>query len=226
MTAILGISAFYHDAAAALVVDGTIVAAAQEERFSRVKHDEAFPIGAIRFCLDEAGLSPGQPDYVGNHTGLLDTSGRQKPAWNAMLEYPEGGQLPGSRGASCSLDVHPDTAPPQTAIVAPRRPAAGRKLRVRLVASESKVRFQCRLVRATRKHKRRARGAAWRSCPRRYRTPRLRSGRYRLEVRAVDARGNVDRSPALARLVLKRHRKPKVHIRVLSPNRATAARLR
>ena len=51
MTAILGISAFYHDSAAALVVDGRIVAAAQEERFSRVKHDPAFPSRAIDYCL-------------------------------------------------------------------------------------------------------------------------------------------------------------------------------
>ena len=65
MTAILGISAFYHDSAAALVVDGTIVAAAQEERFSRQKHDEAFPVRAIQFCLEEAGYSPEQIDYVG-----------------------------------------------------------------------------------------------------------------------------------------------------------------
>jgi hypothetical protein len=181
---------------------------------------------AYWFAYRDIDPPPGQPDYVGYHTGLLDTSGRQKPAWNTMAEYPEGGQLPGARGASCSLDVHRDTTPPQTAIVAPLRPLAGRKLRVRLVASESKVRFQCRLVRATRKHKRRARGAAWRRCPRRYRTPRLRSGRYRLEVRAIDARANVDRSPALARLLLRRHGKPKVHIRVLRPNRAVAARLR
>ena len=48
MTAVLGISAFYHDSAAALVVDGDIVAAAQEERFSRKKHDERFPVHAIR----------------------------------------------------------------------------------------------------------------------------------------------------------------------------------
>ena len=47
MTAILGISAFYHDSAAALVVDGDIVAAAQEERFTRKKHDPAFPVNAI-----------------------------------------------------------------------------------------------------------------------------------------------------------------------------------
>ncbi|MBL8849538.1 MAG: carbamoyltransferase [Planctomycetaceae bacterium] len=65
MTAILGISAFYHDAAAALVVDGQIIAAAQEERFSRVKNDRRFPFAAIRYCLDEAGLTPGDLDYVG-----------------------------------------------------------------------------------------------------------------------------------------------------------------
>src|SRR5262245_54326566 len=65
MTAILGISAFYHDSAAALVVDGTIVAAAQEERFSRKKHDEGLPSRAIDYCLREAGLSAEQLDYVG-----------------------------------------------------------------------------------------------------------------------------------------------------------------
>ena len=65
MTAILGISAFYHDAAAALVCDGQIVAAAQEERFSRKKHDERFPQHAIEYCLQTAGLQPEQLDYVG-----------------------------------------------------------------------------------------------------------------------------------------------------------------
>jgi len=65
MTAILGISAFYHDAAAALVVDGRIVAAAQEERFTRRKHDERFPKHAVDYCLREAGLTAGQLDYVG-----------------------------------------------------------------------------------------------------------------------------------------------------------------
>jgi len=65
MTAILGISAFYHDSAAALVVDGEIVAAAQEERFTRLKHDARFPEQAVRYCLKEAGLSPGDLDYVG-----------------------------------------------------------------------------------------------------------------------------------------------------------------
>jgi carbamoyltransferase len=65
MTAILGISAFYHDAAAAIVVDGKIVAAAQEERFTRKKHDWRFPVNAIEYCLREAGLEPGQLDHVG-----------------------------------------------------------------------------------------------------------------------------------------------------------------
>jgi carbamoyltransferase len=65
LTAILGISAYYHDSAAALVVDGEIVAAAQEERFSRIKHDHGFPSRAIAYCLSEAGLTPEELDYVG-----------------------------------------------------------------------------------------------------------------------------------------------------------------
>jgi carbamoyltransferase len=65
MTAILGISAYYHDSAATLVVDGTIVAAAQEERFTRIKHDHGFPTNAIAYCLAEAGLSAEDLDYVG-----------------------------------------------------------------------------------------------------------------------------------------------------------------
>jgi carbamoyltransferase len=65
MTAILGISAFYHDSAAALVVDGRIVAAAQEERFSRRKHDPELPTHAIDYCLAAGGLTPEQLDFVG-----------------------------------------------------------------------------------------------------------------------------------------------------------------
>ena len=61
---ILGISAYYHDAAAALVIDGKVIAAAQEERFSRVKHDAQFPKAAINFCLEFAGLSARDLDYV------------------------------------------------------------------------------------------------------------------------------------------------------------------
>jgi carbamoyltransferase len=64
MTTILGISAFYHDSAAALVRDGEIVAAAQEERFTRKKHDASFPTNAIDYCLKAAALEPGQVDYV------------------------------------------------------------------------------------------------------------------------------------------------------------------
>jgi carbamoyltransferase len=64
MTAILGISAFYHDSAAALVVDGGIIAAAQEERFTRKKHDPSYPINAINYCLEEAGLTLEQVDYI------------------------------------------------------------------------------------------------------------------------------------------------------------------
>ncbi|HEU4507907.1 MAG TPA: carbamoyltransferase [Pyrinomonadaceae bacterium] len=65
MVSILGISAFYHDSAACLVVDGEIVAAAQEERFTRVKHDHRFPLHAARYCLAEAGISAEQLDFVG-----------------------------------------------------------------------------------------------------------------------------------------------------------------
>ena len=64
MTAILGVSAFYHDSAAALVVDGDIVAAAQEERFTRQKYDARFPTQSIAYCLQEAGLKTSQLDYV------------------------------------------------------------------------------------------------------------------------------------------------------------------
>jgi len=64
MTSIQGISAFYHDSAAALVLDGTIVAAAQEQRFTRKKHDPGFPANAIAYCLKEAGLGPGQLTYI------------------------------------------------------------------------------------------------------------------------------------------------------------------
>ncbi len=61
---ILGLSAFYHDSAAALVRDGEIVAAAQEERFTRKKHDERFPEGAVRYCLEAGGITTGDLDAV------------------------------------------------------------------------------------------------------------------------------------------------------------------
>src|SRR4051812_5638531 len=61
---ILGISAFYHDSAAALIMEGRITAAAQEERFTRKKHDSRFPKNAVRYCLQEGGIELGQVDYV------------------------------------------------------------------------------------------------------------------------------------------------------------------
>ena len=61
---ILGISAFYHDSAACLVRDGEIIAAAQEERFTRKKHDHNFPENAINYCLSEAGIDGKSLDIV------------------------------------------------------------------------------------------------------------------------------------------------------------------
>ncbi len=65
MTTILGISAYYHDSAACLVRDGELVAAAQEERFTRKKHDEDFPRHAVEYCLREGGIRIEDVDYVG-----------------------------------------------------------------------------------------------------------------------------------------------------------------
>src|SRR5437762_14383440 len=64
MTDILGISAFYHDSAACLVRDGEIVAAAQEERFTRKRHDAGFPSHAVRYCLRQGGIAVQDLRYV------------------------------------------------------------------------------------------------------------------------------------------------------------------
>ncbi len=64
MTSILGISAFYHDSAAAIVVDGNIIAAAQEERFSRKKHDPRYPFNAVKYVLEESNLSLNEVDHI------------------------------------------------------------------------------------------------------------------------------------------------------------------
>ena len=64
MAKILGVASHYHDAAAALIVDGRVVAAADEERFSRVKHDSRFPRNAIEFCLAKGGISGNELDYA------------------------------------------------------------------------------------------------------------------------------------------------------------------
>ena len=64
MTSILGISAFYHDSAAALIKDGDIIAAAQEERFTRIKHDSSYPYNAIEFVLNFAKINLSQVDHI------------------------------------------------------------------------------------------------------------------------------------------------------------------
>ncbi|MCX7120194.1 MAG: hypothetical protein NTZ67_00190, partial [Gammaproteobacteria bacterium] len=61
---ILGISAYYHDSAAALIQNGKIIAAAHEERFTRKKHDESFPDNAIQYCLSAANLTLNDIDYI------------------------------------------------------------------------------------------------------------------------------------------------------------------
>ncbi len=94
MTAILGISAFYHDSAACLVVDGDIVAAAQEERFTRKKHDPGFPVHAVRYCLSQAGLTPSDLALVGFYEKpltkfdrLLDTYLDYAPrGWSSFIQ--------------------------------------------------------------------------------------------------------------------------------------------
>ena len=84
MKAILGISAFYHDSAAALVVDGDLVAAAQEERFTRRKHDASFPAQAVAYCLREAGLRPEQLDFVVFYDKPLGKFDRLLETWFAF----------------------------------------------------------------------------------------------------------------------------------------------
>src|SRR6185437_12383139 len=61
---ILGIAGYYHDSAACLLKDGVIIAAAQEERFSRIKNDPAFPVHSIRYCLAEANISLNEVDFI------------------------------------------------------------------------------------------------------------------------------------------------------------------
>ena len=88
MTSILGISAFYHDSAAALVRDGEIVAAAQEERFTRRKHDARFPSHAAAFCLTEAGLRASDLDVVAFYERPLVKFDRLLETW--LGNVPDG----------------------------------------------------------------------------------------------------------------------------------------
>ena len=74
---VLGVSGLFHDSAAALVTDGQVVAAAQEERFSRIRHDPSFPEQAMAFCLSRGGVEPGDLDAVVYHEQPLTALGRQ-----------------------------------------------------------------------------------------------------------------------------------------------------
>ena len=64
MTSILGISAFYHDSAATIIIDGKIIAAAQEERFTRIKHDSSYPHNAVEFVLKFSNLKLNNVDHI------------------------------------------------------------------------------------------------------------------------------------------------------------------
>ena len=65
MNNVLGISCYYHDAAACLMKDGIVVAAAEEERFTRKKHDTSFPINAVKYCLEEGEITSKDINYIG-----------------------------------------------------------------------------------------------------------------------------------------------------------------
>jgi carbamoyltransferase len=91
MSYILGISAFYHDAAAALIKDGNIIAAAQEERFTRKKHDSQFPMNAANYCLQEAFIEADQIDAVVFYDNTARTIDRI--VWNALSNAPKGGEI-------------------------------------------------------------------------------------------------------------------------------------
>ncbi len=88
---VLGVSAFYHDSAAALVLDGEVIAAAQEERFTRVKHDAGFPCRAINYCLSEAFIEPSDLDAVVYYDNPVLTLDRMIK--NAVSVAPSGRQM-------------------------------------------------------------------------------------------------------------------------------------
>ena len=124
---ILGISAYYHDSAAALLSDGMIVAAAQEERFTRRKHDAGFPSNAVKYCLDAAGIVPGDltavafyerpmvkfdrllETWLGFAPRGFDLFQEAMPVWSQLkLRLPEilRAQLPGFSGELYFADHH------------------------------------------------------------------------------------------------------------------------
>ena len=98
MTDILGISAYYHDSAACLVRDGEIIAAAQEERFTRKKHDAGFPTQAVRYCLREGGIGVKDLRYIAFYDKpLLKFEG----CWRPTSLTPPGASAPSSSRCRC-----------------------------------------------------------------------------------------------------------------------------
>lgn len=112
MAVILGISALYHDSAAALIKDGQILAAAQEERFTRVKHDASFPVHAIRSCLAVSGLTPDEVTHVAFYEKpllrfdrLMETYLHVAPRGLASFIRATGALVNGKLGIDTALDA-------------------------------------------------------------------------------------------------------------------------
>ena len=96
MTSILGISAFYHDSAASLIIDGDIIAAAQEERFSRKKHDPRYPFNAVNYVLSEGKIKLSEIDQIDEDES--DSSwlyGKRKPKHSRKGYTNQGRLIPG-----------------------------------------------------------------------------------------------------------------------------------
>jgi carbamoyltransferase len=109
-TAVLGISALYHDAAAALVVDGEVVAAAQQERFSRRKHDPSFPLEAIAYCLEQGNVAPDGLTAVAYYDKPLTTFVRVMKSYVAagpkgILTFPKAMSEWSTRKLWTSLEI-------------------------------------------------------------------------------------------------------------------------
>ena len=106
MKSILGISAFYHDSAATILVDGKIIAAAQEERFTRIKHDSSFPSNSIQYCIKEAGINYENIDYV------VFSMNMQKSKWPSAGSTMQPAKRQEQRSHSRSLWIDPVHAAP------------------------------------------------------------------------------------------------------------------
>ena len=86
---VIGISAYFHDSSAALVIDGEVVAAAQEERFTRLKHDSGLPVQAVRFCLEQGGLTIDEIDHIVFYEKPLQRF--ERLLVTHLSEFPKGG---------------------------------------------------------------------------------------------------------------------------------------